>query len=130
MSIVQPYNPEEEVTVLALSKLENLAKIMILSAVESNVEKFMDTAGFQFIHCFRSRKVRLAYEYIESWKLEKNPFHKPTWLGLLTVLGEIGYDSMAQNIDGILKDTSPSVQQLDEHKDPENCMVMTLQIYA
>ena len=116
--LAQPYNRDGNIEFLALSKLEALANIPVLTAIEDNAEKFMDTAGSRLEHCFRSRKMRLAYEYIENWKSEKNPFHKPTWSGLLTVLGEIGLESLAKNIDDILKNTSSSVQQLDEHKDP------------
>ena len=86
---MQPYNPNSIVSFLALSKLEGLAKVPVLTAIEDNAEKFMDKAGFNLfnlVRCFRTRKVRLACEYIESWKVEKNPFHKPTWLGLLSVL--------------------------------------------
>ena len=120
--IAQPYNPDSKVTFLALSKLEGLANISVLTAIENNAEKFMDKAGFQLVYCCKSRNmnVRLAYEYIESWQMEKNPFYKPTWSGLIAVLGTIGLESLANRIDGILKETSPPAEHLDEHKHPEN----------
>ena len=108
---------------MALSKLEGLANILVLTAVEDNAEKFMDTAGFQLRRCSRkTENVRIAYEYIESWKKEKQPFHQPTWSGFLTVLREIGLEPLAQRIDDFLKETSPSVEHLDEQKDPEDGM--------
>jgi hypothetical protein len=127
--IAQPYNPESKVTFLALSKLEGLSLVNIkaLTAIEDNAEKFMETAGFQLMYMYHSMnmKVRLSYEYIESWQTEKNPFYKPTWSGLIEVLGIIGLESLAKRIDGILKETSPHVDEyLDEHKDPENGMYM------
>ena len=96
--------------------------IPVLTNIENNAEMFMDTAGFKLATKYLS-KVRLAYEYIGSWKREKNPIYKPTWSGLLAVLRQIGLDSLAQNIDSILKKTSPSVEDLDEHKDPDNGML-------
>ena len=86
---------------------------------------FKRTAGFKLASTAfpRSMKVRLAYEYIGSWKREKNPIYEPTWSGLLAVLRQIGLDSLAQNIDSILKKTSPSVEHSDEHKDPENGII-------
>ena len=121
MLTAQPYNPESKVTFLALSKLEGLANIPVLTDIENNAEKFMDKAGFQFVYRFRSKKVRLAYEYIESWQIEKNPFYKPTWSGLIAVLETIGLESLAKRIDSILKKTSPpDVEHLDEHKVPKN----------
>ena len=119
----QPYNPESKVTFLALSKLEGLVNIPVLTAIENNVEKFMDKAGFQLVYRLRTMKVRLAYEYIESWQMEKNPFYKPTWSGLIAVLETIGLESLAKRIDGILKKTSPpDDEHLDKHKDPKNGM--------
>jgi hypothetical protein len=120
--IAQPYNPENKVTFLALSKLEGLVDIPVLTAIEDNAEKFMDKAGFQLMYCSRNMMVRLAYEYIESWQMEKNPFYKPTWSGLIKVLGIIGLELLAKQVDGILKETSPDVEHLDEHKEPENGM--------
>lgn len=121
--IVQPYNPEGHITFLALSKLEGLANLPVLTFVERTIEQFMDTAGFQLNRCFSKRGMRIAYEYIESWKVEKSPFYKPTWSGLLSVLGVIGFDSLAQNIGKVLTDTSSSVEPLDDCKDPENGMM-------
>ena len=69
---VQPYIPNTEVSFLALSKLEALAKLPVLTAIEDNAERFVDTAGFKLLHYVR--KVRIAHEYIESWKEEKIPF--------------------------------------------------------
>ena len=127
--IAQPYNPESKVTFLALSKLEGLVNIPVLTAIENNAETFMGKAGFQLMYCSRSMKVRLAYEYIESWQMEKNPFYKPIWSGLIAVLGIIGLESLAKRIDGILKETSPHVEHLDEHKDPENGMYIQLCVF-
>lgn len=118
--IAQPYNPESKVTFLALSKLEGLANIPVLTAIENNAERFMDKAGFQLMYRIRTMKVRLAYEYIESWQMEKNPFYKPTWSGLIAVLGTIGLEWLAKRINDILKETSPHVEHLDKHKDPKN----------
>ena len=118
-----PYDPNGEITFLALSKLEILAKIPILAAVEGNLEKFMDTAGFRLVTVrILGDTIRIAYEYIESWRRGKNPTYKPTWSGLLSLLERIELDSLAQKIDSILKKISPSFEQLDEHKDPDNGM--------
>ena len=123
MLAAHPYNPGSKVTLLALSKLEGLANIPVLTDIENNAEKFMDKAGFQFVYRFRTMKVRLAYDYIESWQMEKNPFHKPTWSGLIAVLETIGLESLGKRIDGILKKTSPpDAEHLNEHKDPKNGM--------
>ena len=96
----------------------------MLTAIEKNAEKFRDTAGFKLVHSRRRRKVRIAYEYIESWKREKIKFYEPTWTGLFAVLRQIGLNSLATSIDSILRETSPSepIEQLVEHKDPENGM--------
>ena len=103
-------------------KLEGLTNILILTAIEKNAEKFMETAGFKLVHSER-RNVRIAYEYIESWKREKIKSYKPTWTGLFAVLRQIGLNSLATSIDSILRETSrPSIEQLVECKDPENGM--------
>lgn len=81
----------------------------------------MDTAGFQLVQILGNTK-RIAFEYIESWRRGKNPTYKPTWSGLLSLLERVELDSLAQNIDSILKKTSPPFEQLDEHKDPDNGM--------
>ena len=91
--------------------------------MEENLEKFMDTAGFQLVHVrILGDKKRIAYEYIESWRRGKNHNYKPTWSGLLSLLERIELDSLAQSIDSILKKMSPLAEQLDEHKDPDNGM--------
>ena len=120
-TIAQPYNSDSEVEFLALVKLEGLTNIPVLTAIEKNAEKFMDTAGFKLVHS-RRRKVRIAYEYIESWKKEKIRYYEPTWKGFFAVLRQIGLNSLATSIDNILRKTSPSepIEQLAEHKDPEN----------
>ena len=102
-------------------KLEELTNIPVLTAIENNAEKFVDTAGFKLVHS-RRRKVRIAYEYIEGWKREKMRFYEPTWTGLFAVLGQTGLNSLAMSIDSILRETSPrpSVEQVVERKDPEN----------
>ena len=66
--------------------------------------------------------MRIAYEYIESWKKEKIRYYEPTWKGLFAVLRQIGLNSLATSIDNILRKISPSepIEQLAEHKDPEN----------
>ena len=123
-----PYNPNEEVTFLALSKLESLATIPVLAAVEGNLEKFMDTAGFQLM-LFLCNTKRIAYEYVESWRNAKSPVYKPMWSGLLSVLRSIELDPLAENIDSILKKTSPPFEQLDESEDSDNGMaLMTFQL--
>ena len=115
------FNPNGEITFLALSKLENLAKIPILAAMEENLEKFMDTAGFQLVRILGDKK-GLPTEHIESWRRGENPNCKPTWSGLLSLLERIELDSLAQSIDSILKKMSPLAEQLDEHKEPDNGM--------
>ena len=94
----------------------------MLTDIEKNAEQFMGTAGFK-LEQFR-RRVQLAYEYIESWKMEKNPCYKPTWSGFFAVLRQIGLDPLATSIDGILKEISPPHEPLDECKDPENGMAI------
>ena len=100
-------------------KLEELTNIPVLTAIENNAEKFVDTAGFKLVHS-RRRKVRIAYEYIEGWKQEKIKFYEPTWTGLFTVLRQIGLNSLATSIDVILSETSPSIEQGVECEDPDN----------
>jgi hypothetical protein len=102
-------------------KLEGLTNIPVLTAIEDNAEKFVDTAGFKLVYS-GSKEVRIAYEYIQGWKKEKMRFYEPTWTGLFAVLGQIGLNSLATSIDNILRETSPSVEQLVERKDPENGM--------
>jgi hypothetical protein len=109
---------------LALLKLEGLTNIPVLTAIENNAEKFMETAGFKLVHSERSRPVRIAYEYIESWKKEKMRFYEPTWKELFAVLRQIGLNSLAMRIDRILRETSPSIEQLEERQDPENGMIL------
>ena len=114
----QPYSPDSNIEFLALLKLEGIANIPVLTAIENNAEKFVDTAGFKLVRSQKSREVRIACEYIEAWKMEKIPIYKPTWSGLFEVLGQVGLNSLATRIDSILKETSPSVVQQDEHEDP------------
>ncbi|MCG8621070.1 MAG: hypothetical protein MJE68_03575 [Proteobacteria bacterium] len=103
-------------------KLEELVNIRVLTGIEENAEKFVDTAGFKLVHSTR-RKVRIACEYIEAWKKEKIiRCHKPTWRGLFTVLRQIRLSSLAASIDSILRETSPSIEQGVECEDPENGM--------
>jgi hypothetical protein len=119
--IAQPYNLDSEVEFLALLKLEGLANIPVLTAIENNAEKFMDTAGFRLVHYGRRKEVRIAYEYIEGWKKEKTiRCYEPTWTGLFAVLRQIGLNSLAMSIDTILRETSLSIEQLVERKDPKN----------
>ena len=96
--------------------------IPVLTAIKKNAGKFMDTAGFKLVHSRRRREVRIAYEYIESWKKEKIRYYEPTWTGLFAVLRQIGFNSLATSIDNILRETSPSIEQLVESKDPGNGM--------
>jgi hypothetical protein len=119
--IAQPYNSASEIKLLKLEELPNF-NIPVLKAIENNAEKFMDTAGFRLVRSRRRKEVRIANKYIESWKKEKIKFYEPTWTGLFAVLRQIGQTSTATNIDTILRETSPSVEQLVEHKDPENGM--------
>ena len=102
-------------------KLEELTNIRVLTAIERNAEKFMETAGFKLIHYERSG-VRIAYDYIESWKRERIKICEPTWTGLFKVLRQLRLNSLATSIDSILRKTSPSesIEQLAEHEDPEN----------
>ena len=102
-------------------KLEELANIPVLTRIEENAEKFVNTAGFKLVHSNRRREVRIACEYIESWKREKIKFYEPTWTGLFAVLRQIGLNSLATSIDSILRKTGPSepIEQLGERKDPE-----------
>ena len=101
-------------------KLEELANIRVLTGIEKNAEKFVDTAGFKLVHS-EMGKVRIACEYIEAWKEEKTiRCYEPTWRGLFKVLRRIGLNPLATSIDSILRETSPSIEQLAEHKDPEN----------
>lgn len=101
-------------------KLEELANIRVLTGIEENVEKFKDTAGFKLVDS-EMGKVRIACEYIEAWKKEKTiRCYEPTWRGLFKILRQIGLISLATSIDRILKETSPSIEQLAERKDPEN----------
>lgn len=89
----------------------------------------MDTAGFKLVHSQKNRKVRIACEYIEAWKMEKIRFYKPTWSGLFAVLGQVGLNSLATRIDSILRETSPYVEQQDEHQDPDNGIYSTVRKY-
>lgn len=114
---VKPYDPKSEISFLALSKLEESSvHIRVLSAIESNAEKFKDAAGFSLIkwHDFSTENMKIAQEHIESWKAEKMPIHKPIWSALLEVLREVGLDHLAQEIDDFLRRTSPSIQPADE----------------
>jgi hypothetical protein len=121
-TIAQSYNQDSEVEFLALLKLEGLTNIQVLTAIEDNAEKFVDTAGFKVVHS-GSKEVRIAYEYIEGWKMEKTiRCYDPTWTGLFTVLRQIGLNSLATSIDTILRETSPSVEQLVGLKEPKNGM--------
>lgn len=118
-----PYDPNTRVSFLALSKLEESSiGISILSDLERNAERFKDAAGFSLNKQCREQHVRrpLAYEYIESWKAEKSPKHQPTWSSLLEVLKEVGLDSMAENIEGFLKMTSPAIEPTEEHEEQED----------
>ena len=74
---------------------------VLLAAMEGNLEKFIDTAGFQLVRILGDKK-RIAYEHIESWRRGENPNYKPTWSGLLSLLERIELDSLAQSIDSIL----------------------------
>ena len=121
-TIAQPYNLDGEVQFLALVKLEELTNIPVLTVIEKNAEEFKDTAGFNLLHFGGRRKVRVAYEYIESWKKDKVRYYEPTWTGLFAVLRQIGLNSLATSIDNILRETSPVIEQLVESKDPETGM--------
>jgi hypothetical protein len=110
-------------------KLERLTNIPVLTAIEDNAEKFIDTAGFKLVQSGR-KEVRIAYEYIESWKKEKITYYGPTWTGLFAVLRQIGLNSLAMSIDSFLRETSPSVEQLVERKDPENGKYMAVTFLA
>ena len=120
---VKPYDPNSEISFLALSKLEeSSASIRVLSAIECNAEKFKDAAGFSLIKCYdpSTEDMKIAQEHIESWKAEKKPIHKPTWSALLEVLKDVGLDCLAQEIDDFLWRTSPSIQPADELQHQED----------
>jgi hypothetical protein len=114
---------DSEVEFLALLKLEGLANIRVLTDIENHAEKFMDTAGFRLVGSGRRKEI--AYEYIEGWKKEKTiRCYEPTWMGLFAVLRQIELDSMATSIDTFLRETSPSIELLVEHRDPKNGMIL------
>lgn len=120
---MSPYDPNSEISFLALSKLqESSANIRVLSALECNIEKFKDTAGYNLIklHDFSITNMKVAHENIESWKAEKTPNLMPIWSAFLEVLREIGLGHLAQDIDDFLKKTSPSFEPSDECKKQED----------
>ena len=104
---MKPYDPESNITLQALYKLEAGAGIPVLTKVESKLREFRKRANVRELNAFRySSNDPLVDMYIKSW-LEDSESEPPTWNNFLKILKGIGLEGIADEVREYLFKTVP-----------------------
>ena len=103
---VKSYDPESDVTLLALRKLE-AAGIPILAQLESKLREFKKSANIAELCAYRyGSNCPIVEIYINSW-LEGSKSGCTTWKMFLEILRDIGLQDVADKIHDYLSSTVP-----------------------
>lgn len=106
--IVPSYNPNEDITVKAIVKLELGANIPVMTKLQSNLNELSSRALFlpQDHDEYRKHGIEsMTVKYIDSWLQQwqwKSDCVKPSWKNLLMILREISPDlsDVADQVEG------------------------------
>jgi hypothetical protein len=128
-SLVLPYNPDREISMAAIAKLDLHVGIDVLAKLRAKLGSFKERAGFSIsqnkplpIPELCCNKEPAAVKCIQCWVNDEKPSLPPTWKNFLQILRELNLGDIANEIDHYLQSTA-QIQQPEPKRDSELCMV-------